>query len=298
MTATFTPTNGGSGTVVFNLTYVNQSPCATNVQAARSVRVPFNMIQITNLAKAATPANRARLTVGVGEYVNLALAGNPGGNYTWTTTAGGLAPTNGLATVFTAPSNAANATVSVNYMNGNCTLQFTVLEPTGFVTSNSPVRQNGYPVGRAGAGMTNYTWLVPQTVSFYRIRTQEVPATSNLVVTGYFANTNFFPTGPQVHNAAAGAGSWVGTREDNYNGYDTAASGTAMVAHTPWTAGTLTWPIPVVWAIPGGVPGGGPTNSLGRTDQTFMVNANGTVTVLKYGNSVSRTTNGVYTINP
>jgi hypothetical protein len=262
--------------------------------------VLFNVIQITNLAAAVVPTNRTRLTVGVGEWVSLRLAGNPGGNYTWSTTAGSVVPTNGSSTAFTAPSNAANATVSVNYGNGNCSLQFNVLEPTGFVTSNSPAPVNSYPEGVAGAGMTNYTYIVPQTVSFYRIRTQEVPATSNLVVAGYFANTNSFPTGPQMHDAAAGAGGWVGTSQYyNYNGFDKASSGTAMVRFKPWVAGTLTWPIPVVWAIPGGVPGSGPTNnSLGRTDQTFMVISNGTVTVLKYGNSVSRGTNGVYTINP
>ena len=291
LTATFTPTNGGSGVVIFNLTYANKTPCATNVLTAPPISVPFNVVQITNLAVSAIPTNRTRLTVGVGERVNLNLAGNPAGNYTWSTSAGGVQPTNGTATTFTAPSNAANATVRVNYDGGSCTMQFTAIEPSGILGTNARA-QTGYTTNRAGAGMIIDNYLLPLTVSFYRVQAQEVPATSNLNVTGYFANTNFFPTGPPIHNAAAGAGPWIGTGWDNKNGVDTAASGTTLVSRQPWAAGSFTWPVPVVWRI-----GSGPTNNLTRTDQTFSITTNGTVSVQKFGHSVTRGTNGVVIVN-
>jgi hypothetical protein len=220
--------------------------------------------------------------------VLLSLAGNPGGNYTWSTSTGGVQPTNGIATIFTAPSNAANATVSVNYGGGTCTLQFSAIEPSGILASNRP--QTGFSVNQAGAGMINTLWLLPPTVSFYRVQWMEVPATSNLVQTGYYANTNFFPN-PEIHDAAHGAGKWIGTRRwDNLMGFDTATSG--VEGAQPWAAGTLTWPIPVVWQIGNNAP----TNFLQRTDQTFIIDANGNVTVQKYGHTVTRGTNNVYSV--
>ena len=44
LSATFTPTNAGSGIVLFTLTYASKTPCATNVQTAPPVRVPFNVV--------------------------------------------------------------------------------------------------------------------------------------------------------------------------------------------------------------------------------------------------------------
>ncbi len=293
LTAAFTPTNGGSGMVTFNLTYVSQTPCATNVQTAPPIGVPFNVIQITNITTSFFPTNETRLLLGVGERVLLSLAGDPGGNYTWSTTAGSVSPTNGIATTFTAPSNAANATVSVNYSGGSCPLQFTVIEPAGLLASNTAIA--GYGVNVAGAGMVNQLWLTPQTVSFYRVQTYEVPATSNLVVTGYFANTNIFPVppGPPMHTKAAGAGTWVGTRQNNYGGTDSAYF---RGAAPPWSVGVLTWPIPNWWRIGTGQGPGGPTNYWLRTDQTFSLDANGTLTVQKYGHTVTRGTNNVYSV--
>jgi hypothetical protein len=121
----------------------------------------------------------------------------------------------------------------------------------------------------------------------------EVPATSNLNVNGYFANTNFFrtPASLPLHDFAHGSGRWIGpVRVDNLIGNDTASSGTTIVNYQPWAAGSFTWPITVVWRIPGG-----PTNVLQRTDQTFSIDANGNVTVQKYGHTVTRNTNNVYT---
>jgi len=293
LSATFTPTNGGNGIVTFNLTYASQTPCSTNAKTAPQIQVPFNVVQITNITSSNFPTNETRLLLGVGERVLLNLAGDPGGNFTWSTTAGSVSPTNGPAATFTAPSNAANATVSVNYSGGSCPLQFTVIEPAGLLASNTAIA--GYGANVAAAGMVNRLWLTPPTVSFYRVQTYEVPATSNLVVTGYFANTNIFPVppGPPMHTKAAGAGTWVGTGQDNYGGTDSAYF---RGAAKPWSAGGLTWPIPNWWRIGAGQGPGGPTNNWIRTDQSFSIDANGTMTVQKYGHTVTRGTNNVYSV--
>jgi hypothetical protein len=295
LTAAFTPTNGGSGIVTFNLTYSSQTPCATNVITAPPIRVPFNVIQITNLAASPIPANRMRLTVGVGEWVSLALAGYPGGNYTWSTTAGGVQPTSGIGTVFTAPTNAANATVTVNYGGGSCTIQFNTIEPSAILGANTTAYAPYLTLTNlAGSGMVNAISLLPTTVSFYRVQIMEVPATTNLNITGYFATTtNALP----IHNTMAGAGKWVGVGVNNVIGTDTAASGTRVVSQQPWSAGSFTWPVPVVWRIGTGQGPGGPTNNLQRTDQTFTIAPNGDVSVQKYGHSATRGTNNVITIN-
>jgi hypothetical protein len=57
----------------------------------------------------------------------------------------------------------------------------------------------------------------------------------------------------------------------------------------PWSAGSFTWPIPAQWKI-----GSGPTNNIAGWNQTCTIDANGTLTVGKFGHSASRTTNNVY----
>jgi hypothetical protein len=81
-------------------------------------------------------------------------------------------------------------------------------------------------------------------------------------------------------------------RPDNLIGFDRASSGTTIVNYKPWAAGSFTWPIPLVWQIGNNAP----TNFLQRTDQTFSIDANGNVTVQKYGRTVTRGTNNVYSV--
>jgi len=85
----------------------------------------------------------------------------------------------------------------------------------------------------------------------------------------------------------------VGTGQDNYGGTDSAYF---RGAAKPWSAGGLTWPIPNWWRIGAGQGPGGPTNNWIRTDQSFSIDANGTMTVQKYGHTVTRGTNNVYSV--
>jgi hypothetical protein len=282
LSASFTPTNCGSGTVTFIATW--QDACDTNYSST-SVSGSFQVVDIEHQCVATTPTNQNRTTIGIGEQVNLTACGAPG-TVTWSTSAGTVSPTNGSSTTLTAPGNAATATVTVNYSGGSCTLDFSVIEPSGFLASNAPV--NGIGVNISGAGMINDLWLTPLSVSFYQVETFEVPATSNLNVTGYFANTSIFPSGPPIHDTAHGAGSWIGTGQNNYAGNDAASW---YPASQPWSNGTLTWPIPNAWRVVSS----SITNSLGRYDQNFSIESDGTFTIQKYGHTVTRNTNNVYT---
>ena len=47
LSAAFTPTNPGSGTVTFNENYKDNTPCNTNVQSATPITIPFNVISVT-----------------------------------------------------------------------------------------------------------------------------------------------------------------------------------------------------------------------------------------------------------
>ncbi|MGA2248653.1 MAG: hypothetical protein ABSH48_27170, partial [Verrucomicrobiota bacterium] len=287
LTANFTPTNGGRGIITFNLTYTNLTPCATNVLTAPQIALPFNVIQIANQCVATQPPNRTRTTVGVGEEVNLSLVGSPRGTFTWSTSAGSINPRDGTATRFTTPSNAANATVTVSYNGGSCPLPFTVVNPNTYYASNvTPV--TGYGKNNAGAGMKIPLWLTPTNVSFYRVQIMEVPATSNLNVTGYFLNTNIWPTGPPLHDVAHGAGHWVEVGMDNLIGVDTAQTASYR---QPWSDGAFTWPIPGAWQVTGDKV----TNSFIWSNQTRSLTPVGTITVLKFGHTVTRNTNDVYT---
>src|ERR1019366_114048 len=153
-------------------------PCNTN-PVTISTNLGFNVFQITNMTAARIPPNRARTTVGVGERVLVTLAGSPAGNWTWSTSAGSVAPTNGWGTLFTAPSNAANATVTISYPGGSCPVQFIVLEPAGVVAATIAYTSD-FSNNVAGALMHLAPVIVgPTNVSFYRVQMLEVglPAT-------------------------------------------------------------------------------------------------------------------------
>jgi hypothetical protein len=280
LTANFTPTNGGNGTVAFYLKYASNLPCNTN-PVTISTNLGFNVFQITNMTAARIPPNRARTTVGVGERVLVTLAGSPAGNWTWSTSAGSVAPTNGWGTLFTAPSNAANATVTISYPGGSCPVQFIVLEPAGVVAATI-ASTSDFSNNVAGALMHLAPVIVgPTNVSFYRVQMLEVglPATN---ITGYFTSN-----APPSH-VGHGADAWFQLAQDNSwpPNYDWAGF---WNWRQPWSNGSFVWPIPARWKI-----GSGPTNSIAGWQQTCSIDANGSVTVGKFGHTATRSTNNVY----
>jgi hypothetical protein len=289
MSASFTPTNAGSGTVTFNEYYTNNTPCDTNAHSA-SVAVPFNVIQLTSTCEATTPTNQDRLTIGVGEKVDLTLAGGPSST-TWAITSGGgrLNPTTGTSPIFTAPFTNDNCTVVASYPgSGGCSvITFNVKEPSGYIAiTNSTVGSwivkgvtNLLP-NVSGTGMHIDLWLAPTNVSFGAVLVMEVGENATNI-TGYFTSN-----APPSH-IGNGADKPVQVGPDNKIGQDTAA---LAGLPQPWSDGRFTWPIPALWWLPGSS-----SNSLPWSDQVFIIDASGTMTITKFGHTVTRNTNDVYT---
>jgi hypothetical protein len=242
------------------------------------------------------PTNTHRLTIGVGELVDISLVPPLPYPYylsnTWHTTAGSLSMWYGNTTVLTAPSNAATASVRMSYYNkGVITAQyisnFTVIEPSGVdhVVINSTTEQ---PInsGASGAYMHLWVYLAPTVVSFYRLNCMEVGQDAS-AQQGYYKQ---FTPQYLAHTTLRGANTPITVNYDNSwnHGWDKAAW---VGDPPPWSpGGSFQWVIPGKWWIPGG-----PTNDIHFSDQTFTLGADGTMTVHKFGTNVTRTINNVIT---
>jgi hypothetical protein len=240
---------------------------------------------------ATTPTNRDRGTLGVGEQVNLGFQpALPVYGY-WSCSTGSVSQAYYYSTVFTAPSNAAEATVTFKYVSSAgrmvvLTTNFTVVEPTGVDHADFVEYYSYSSTSLAGAGVHLRPYIGPTNVSFYRVQVMEVgEAASSL--SGYFT-TNNAPS-----HIGNGAGAWIQLDYDNHwlGDYDWAKSydWSPPWTGTNWSGGSYTWNIPAVWQI-----GNGPTNSMNAWNQVHTLNANGTMQVTKFGHTVSRTIQNVY----
>ena len=259
----------------------------TNHAASFNVKV----YQLVSQCVATTPTDRSRTNLGVGEQVNLSFnPAPPTTNITWSTTTGSLAVTNGMTNLFTAPSNATNATVTVTVGNYPINLNYQIFAPTGYARAQIYGTINAYQTDIAGAGMTNIIWIGPTNVSFINVWMEEVGEVATNA-TGYFANTNTWPD-DRLDHGQHGANIWFQLQPGNIWG-DIANSGSC---DSPWTNGNFTWPIPAAWQV--GSANSPKTNYIAGWSQNFIIDASGTVTVQKFGNSVTRTTNSVITTTP
>jgi len=195
-----------------------------------------------------------------------------------------VTPANGLLTKFTAPSNATTATVTAKFRGASVPVPFTVIAPDG-VEKAEITSVNHYGVGVAGAGMHLKVTIGPTSVSFYRINIwEEGKDASN--ISGYFT------THPPASHIGHGANVWHSVGCDNVvgNNFDNAHS---FDWPSPWSpGGRYTWDIPAKWRIPGAS-----TNSMTGWNQVHTLEANGTMTIDKFGKTVSRTVNDIVTPN-
>lgn len=229
------------------------------------------------------PINRARTEVGVAEEVAIKIYPDPGG-VTWSVSGGGLlTETSGAETRFIAPSNASTCPITINFSGHSITKNFGVLEPVGVVEATISSRA-GYPIGEAGAGM----WLAPvvigpTNVSFYQVEMTEVGQNATNCI-GYFLWVN--PPPPHIPR------DWVPLNPGN-QWADEASIREPHVA-PPWSdGGRFEWPIPAQWRI-GAT---GETNTMPGWNQVIDLDADGTVTVHKFGKWVERTVNNAITNN-
>ena len=237
---------------------------------------------LRHVCNALTPTNRYRLTLGVGEGVQMYW--NP--KTWWSHNGGGLVVNNPwFNALFIAPGTAGKVSVTgtIIFTNGNPPIsdkvEFTVVEPSGVKATirGNPDPYNS-PFPKVGAGMHMNVVLQPTTVSFYQVEMEEPSATAT--TTEYF---NLHP--PHDHDYDRGADHWH--RVDYNNLVD---DGDFDHAWDAWgwpigVAGTYTWPIHPVWRIVGG----SKTNSLnGWTEQKFTLSSNGTMRIDKLDHHVIR----------
>jgi hypothetical protein len=279
--------------------HYNATPTATKFKLAHETVNP-----------ALTDTNRARLNLGVGEEVRFgftpAFAWPP---VQWSASAGGLSSypywrdaagewvTNG--TGFTAPSNAANVTVTASFfgVDGSLKTKFKVFEPAG-IDMNHTYKVNEYAnffhVGNSGAGMYIRVYVAPTDVSFYKMQCMEVGEDATNVW-GYYTNNPPWTTDILSHRGSTAPidpsdGKHHGKGDDPFqispdNSWDPNWDNCSWDnGGPPWSAGGFTWNIPGAWTVDGST---WHTN-MTPWSQVFSLQADGTMTIQKFGLTVTR----------
>lgn len=169
-----------------------------------------------------------------------------------------------------------------------------VVEPTGV-----ECRRYGFlPADpMTGVGMALELFLTPSVVSFEGLEMKEVEAPSNAtspewgVHTGYFAALAFQQR--WYHYPLWGAGVWRPVDHENrWGGYDQSRM---FGWPTPWTAGNLTWRIPIAWRskyCPEGVEG-----RLSAESCSEWTMADDSVSKVKYGQVLTLSKDGEVVLN-
>ena len=191
---------------------------------------------------------------------------------------------------------------TISYADSCYSPSITILEPE--LVATPEVAWEGChafgDVGQSTLVTTNY--IGPMTVSFQGIMVLEIPCCETNVPTRYFATENF--TGFMTHDVDAGAG--LARRIQTRNRWTVDHAGGGLYRN--WSAGRLTWNIPVGWArlqsdmdearLFASLEYDNYTNTNsrplligGRTDvylQTFLIDENGTARIDKFGHWLSR----------
>jgi hypothetical protein len=202
------------------------------------------------------------------------------------------------STKFTAPSNAANATVTATIMGTGDTLKvpFQVFEPAGLDHATiTKTFTNWYSIGTVAARMHLNVYVKPANVSFYQIECMEIGEDATNITGGFTEVPN--PPSYFTHKGGPGLGlgdEWFSIGADNSwqhsgdEGWDT-----CFLVWPGSCPGGFTWPIPAEWRI------GNDTTTehanLHFSDQVFSVDANGTMTIQKFNTNVVRTIYNVTT---
>jgi hypothetical protein len=130
--------------------------------------------------------------------------------------------TTGNAVWFTAPSNAGNATVTVDVAGtAKFRIKFKVKEPSGIDKART-YKVSEYPnsffgPGVSGAGMYLRVYVAPTEVSFYRVQCMEVGEDAT-DVEGYYTNNPPWAASILSHKGSTGPGKgdeWFNIYSDN-----------------------------------------------------------------------------------
>ena len=244
---------------------------------------------------ALTDTNLARLNLGVGEEVDFHFSNEVDGSITaaasWSKTAGFLDYSSGFEE-FEALDTAQTATVTVTAEGVTLPpVTFNVLEPSGIATNTYKVNEytNYFHVGNSGAGMYIRVYIAPTDVSFYRVQCMEVGEDATNI-TGYYTNYMSLPGYPSnLSHIGQGANdpfqintdnSWEHTPSRDWDN----AWWQNLTPPPSWSAGGFIWNIPGAWTVDGST---WHTN-MTPWSQVFTNQADGTMTIQKFGLSVTR----------
>jgi hypothetical protein len=236
--------------------------------------------KIISETSATVPANRARLTIGVGETVKLTFNL---GTATWATSKGKLSATNAINIIFTAPDRVSKVTITASGSKHTASIIFNVIEPSGVTMARAPGTGIWHVRNIPSVGMKTSAYITPATVSFENIDISEGDAVGT--VTGYFVGTSL----DGIHHAGHGAGIWatIGTvvagKGSQLDGIDNPASGHCNFG-LPYSAGSFDWPIPWSFRV-----GTGAAKKFATVHHLMTINASGDMTISKAGVSARAT---------
>jgi hypothetical protein len=223
---------------------------------------------------ATVPTDRTRKKLGVGESVVLTVKPSGLSPITWSKTGEGtLSATSGGSVTFTAHDKASSASITATYEGVPYTVFFWVIEPV----SESAVKLSEYtfPAGTQGAGMKLVITVHPTDVSFQNVELLEIPGPATNI-TGYFTQ---FPADDLAHSPNP---EWTPLNPDNK-----LIDNVADRYRPPlWSTGGYQWVIPVQWSVWGSVNIGTLPD---RIQTVSITDDNGTTTISKLGQSVTRT---------
>jgi len=213
---------------------------------AHSSQQKFKLVHET-VHPALTDTNLDRLNLGVGEEVNFRFEPTTGlvsPDIDWTTTGGSSGTQGGDAMTFTAPSNAANVTVTVKVKGETLKEKFKVLEPSDETAVKNGPDDPPFTPPTYGAGMHLSITVNPTYVSFYRVQFTELagPASN---IHGVFTNV---PPSNIYHWPALTVGvtnNWV--QLNTFNGCADHAQ--FSITGNPMYSGGFDIDIPMRWRI-------------------------------------------------
>ena len=243
-------------------------------------------ITIRTAAPSPGHSSHNRTTVGVGEHVTFTAPGGQAG--AWTASAGRATTGSGTTFRWIAPSQPTDATIT---FGGGTSVTMRVIAPTGVRFRRIRNLNSIYAPNQAGAAMGLEIDILPHAVSFGAIYFKELGSGSDGAahdVTGYFATS--FGAAQLRHDASP---QWTDILDTNRTNTGANIGDTAGVRPgtyvQPWSNGGYAWHIPYAYRVQGE---SGEGHRFTTVTQTFRIRADGTVTVSKGGQSISRTPSG------
>jgi len=182
----------------------------------------------------ANPAGKQdRTTVGVGELSTFAVSDVAGGS--WKSADGAGAAINSVTFRWTA-STAGTNTITYTASDGTTSsVTMTTVAPDKL--SGKKDSDITFSKGVQGAGMKLTVTVLPTNVSFSALELKEGTVKAS-AISGYYTSHT-----PPDHDKAAGAEKWLSIGPKN----DWSDTASGFGNPPPWSQGSYTWAIPVVW---------------------------------------------------